>query len=75
MKIRFCEQSPKGKSRLAKQLAAEFPGLDIKIKGCCKQCKTCREMPIATLDKQLVTGDSWEQLWEKLVAAIQGQRL
>ena len=72
MKIRFCEHSPKGKNKLAKQLAAEFPGLDVKVKGCLKQCKTCRAMPMAVLDNQPVTADSWEQLREKLVVAILG---
>jgi uncharacterized protein YuzB (UPF0349 family) len=63
MKIRFCEHSPKGKSRLVKQLAAEFPGLDVKVKGCCKQCKTCRSTPFCVVDQhQLLTAASWDQL-------------
>lgn len=62
MKIRFCEHSPKGKSRLAKQLAAEFPGLDVKVKGCCKQCKACRSTPFCLVDQQLLTGTSWDEL-------------
>ncbi|MDY0384493.1 DUF1450 domain-containing protein [Trichlorobacter sp.] len=63
MKIRFCEHSPKGKSRLVKQLAAEFPGLDVKVKGCCKQCKTCRSTPFCLVDQQLVSGNSWDELF------------
>ena len=63
MKIRFCEHSPKGKSRLVKQLAAEFPDLDVKVKGCCKQCKTCRSTPFCLVDRQLLIGDSWDELF------------
>jgi uncharacterized protein YuzB (UPF0349 family) len=63
MKIRFCEHSPKGKSRLVKQLAAEFPGLDVKVKGCCKQCKTCRSTRFCVVDQQLVSGNSWDELF------------
>lgn len=67
MKIRFCEHSPKGKSKLAKQLAQEFPGLDVKVKGCCKQCKICRETAFCVLDMQhVLTAATWDELYETI---------
>ena len=67
MKIRFCEHSPKGKSRLVKQLAAEFPGLDVKVKGCCKQCKICRKTAFCVLDVQhVLTAATWDELYQTI---------
>ena len=44
MKIRFCEHN-KGKGKVYRRLAEEFPDLNIKVKDCIKQCSACREMP------------------------------
>jgi len=64
MKIRFCKNSPKGKNRLAKRLVEEFPGADVKVKGCCKQCKICRTSPCCVVDhERLVTAVSWDELY------------
>ncbi|MDD2580580.1 MAG: DUF1450 domain-containing protein, partial [Desulfuromonadaceae bacterium] len=50
MKIRFCEHN-KGKGKVVRRLEEEFPELNIKIKNCVKQCGSCREMPMAVVDK------------------------
>lgn len=74
MKIRFCEHSPKGKGALAKQLATEFPGLNVKVKGCCKQCKACRKTPFCVIDQQQVlTAPNWEALHRTLRAVLAKQ--
>lgn len=70
MKIRFCEHSPKGKNKLARRLAQEFPGLDVKVKGCCKQCKTCREAPMVMVDKELVVAESWDAVYLSVKAKV-----
>lgn len=64
MKIRFCKNSPKGKSRLAKQLADQFPQLDVKVKSCCKRCKACRTTCFCLVDQQFFDADSWDNLYE-----------
>ncbi|MGD9663414.1 MAG: DUF1450 domain-containing protein [Porticoccaceae bacterium] len=67
MKIRFCEHSPRGKSRLVKRLAQEFPDLDVKVKGCCKQCKACRETAFCLVDNQSVlTAKDWDDLYKTI---------
>lgn len=69
MKIRFCEHN-KGKGKVLRRLTEEYPDLNIKIKGCVKQCSACRETPMATVDKKKVTGKDGDQLYEKLVELI-----
>ncbi|MBC8017198.1 MAG: DUF1450 domain-containing protein [Verrucomicrobia bacterium] len=69
MKIRFCEHN-KGKGKVYRRLKEEFPDLNIKIKDCVKQCSTCRDNPMATLDKKKVTGKDGDQLYEKIVELI-----
>lgn len=69
MKIRFCENN-KGKGKVIRRLEDEFPGLDIKIKKCVKQCGSCREMPIAVVDKKKVSGRDGNDLYEKILDLI-----
>ncbi len=69
MKIRFCEHN-KGKGKVFRRLTEEFPDLNIKIKGCVKQCGACRETPMATVDKQRVTAKDGDQLYEKIKELI-----
>jgi uncharacterized protein YuzB (UPF0349 family) len=65
MKIRFCEHN-KGKGKVYRRLKDEFPELNIKIKGCIKQCSTCREMPCATVDGKKVSARDGEELYLKI---------
>lgn len=69
MKIRFCEHN-KGKGKLYRRLTEEFPGLNIKIKDCVKQCSVCREAPLAVVDKKKITSKDGDQLYEKIVDLI-----
>lgn len=62
MKVRLCKNSPKGKNRFARELAASFPQLDVKVTGCVKRCKVCRERPFAVVDGFSVDAESWEEL-------------
>lgn len=68
-KIRFCENN-KGKGSVARRLQEEFPEMDIKIKKCVKQCGSCREMPIAVVDKVKVTGKVGDELYRKILDMI-----
>jgi uncharacterized protein YuzB (UPF0349 family) len=70
MKIRFCEHN-KGKGKVFRRLTDEFPDLNIKIKECIKQCSACRETPLASVDKEKVTGKNGDQLYERIVGLIQ----
>lgn len=69
MKIRFCEHN-KGKGKVYRRLTEEFPDLNIKIKDCIKQCGSCRETPMATVDKKKVVAKDGDQLYEKIVELI-----
>lgn len=69
MKIRFCEHN-KGKGKVVRRLEEEFPGLNIKIKSCVKQCGTCREQPVAIVDKVKVTGKDGDDLYRKIIEMI-----
>lgn len=69
MKIRFCEHN-KGKGKVYRRLTEEFPDLNIKIKECVKQCSTCRDNPMAVVDKKKVTGKDVDQLYERIVELI-----
>lgn len=69
MKIRFCEHN-RGKGRVYRRLTEEFPGLDVKIKGCVKQCGACRDTPMATVDKRKVVARDGDELYRKIVAII-----
>ncbi len=69
MKIRFCEHN-KGKGKVYRRLEEEFPALNIKIKDCVKQCGSCREQPIAVVDKQKVTGKDGDDLYAKIIELI-----
>lgn len=69
MKVRFCEHN-KGKGKVFRRLSEEFPELNIKIKSCVKQCGACREMPMATVDKQKVVARDGDELYKKIVDLI-----
>ena len=69
MKIRFCEHN-KGKGKVIRRLEEEFPGLNIKVKNCIKQCGTCSDRPVATVDKVKVTGKDGDDLYNKILAMI-----
>jgi uncharacterized protein YuzB (UPF0349 family) len=71
MKIRFCENSPKGKGQLAKRLAAEFPDIDIKVSGCRKQCRQCVVSCFCLIDKkQVINGVNWEEIYAQLIVHL-----
>ncbi|MDD2272790.1 MAG: DUF1450 domain-containing protein [Desulfuromonadaceae bacterium] len=69
MKIRFCEHN-KGKGKVLRRLEDEFPDLNIKIKSCVKQCGTCRDQPVAVVDKVKVTGKDGDDLYAKIIELI-----
>ncbi|MHB8120822.1 MAG: DUF1450 domain-containing protein [Desulfuromonadaceae bacterium] len=69
MKIRFCEHN-KGKGKVIRRLEEEFPDLNIKIKSCVKQCGTCRDQPVAVVDKVKVTGKDGDDLYAKIIELI-----
>jgi uncharacterized protein YuzB (UPF0349 family) len=69
MKIRFCEKN-KGKGKVYRQLKEEFPEYNIKIKDCIKQCGTCGEKPMATVDKEKISSKEGDDLYKKIVEKI-----
>ncbi|MFA7404065.1 MAG: DUF1450 domain-containing protein [Pelobacteraceae bacterium] len=68
-KIRFCEHN-KGKGKVIRRLEEEFPDLNIKVKSCVKQCGTCRDKPVATVDKVKVTGKDGDELYNRILEII-----
>ncbi len=70
MKIRFCEHN-KGKGKVLRRLEEDFPDLNIKIKSCVKQCGSCREKPMAVVDKVKMTGKDGDDLYSKIIELIQ----
>lgn len=70
MKIRFCDKN-KGKGKVVRRLEEEFPDLNVKIKSCIKQCGSCRDLPVAVVDKVKVTGKDGDELFSKIVQLIQ----
>jgi uncharacterized protein YuzB (UPF0349 family) len=69
MKIRFCEHN-KGKGKVFRRLEEEFPDLNIKVKNCVKQCGSCRDQPVAVVDKKKVTGKDGDDLYARIVELI-----
>jgi len=69
MKIRFCEHN-KGKGKVFRRLEEEFPDLNIKVKSCVKQCGSCRDQPVAVVDKKKVTGKDADDLYARIVELI-----
>jgi len=69
MKIRFCENN-KGKGKVYRRMQEEFPGLNVKVKECVKQCSSCREMPTATVDKKKVIGRDGDELYRNIIELI-----
>lgn len=68
-KIRFCENN-KGKGKVLRRLEEEFPDLNIKVKKCVKQCSSCRETPMAVVDKVKVTGRDGEELYTRILELV-----
>ena len=68
-KIRFCEHN-KGKGKVVRRLQEEFPDLNVKVKSCVKQCGSCRDFPVATVDKKKVTGKVGDELYQNIVALL-----
>jgi len=68
-KIRFCENN-KGKGKVVRRLKEEFPDLNIKVKDCVKQCSSCRDQPVAVVDKNKVTGRDGDDLYVKIIELI-----
>ena len=55
---------------MIRRLEEEFPDLNIKIKSCVKQCGSCREMPMAVVDKVRVTGKDGDALYARIIELI-----
>ncbi len=53
-----------------RRLEEEFPDLNIKVKDCVKQCSSCREQPLAVVDKKRVTGKDGDDLYTKVIDLI-----
>lgn len=73
MKIRLCHHN-QGADQLLQRLSAKRPGLDIKLKKCVKQCKTCRRQPFALCDKVLLAATDTEELYMKLLEKIDNSK-
>ena len=69
MKIRLCEHN-QGAEKLACQLKEQFESLNIKIKKCAKQCKTCKRESFAMVDKNVVKASNSEELLTLLKALL-----
>lgn len=69
MKIRFCEHN-KGKGKVVRRLEEDFQNLNIKVKSCVKQCGSCREQPVAVVDKIKVTGKDGDDLYARIIELI-----
>jgi len=61
LKIRLCRHNS-GAPAVSRQLSTEFPDLDVKLKDCAKQCKTCRSTPFVMVNKQKIAAESSELL-------------
>jgi len=72
MKIRLCEHN-QGAEKLAKQLNEQFEGLNIKIKKCAKQCKTCKQEPFAVVDKQVIKATDSNVLLDQIRELVERQ--
>jgi uncharacterized protein YuzB (UPF0349 family) len=66
MKIRLCEHN-KGAEEFVQRLKGQFSDLDIKLKKCAKQCKTCKKTPFAIIDKNVVIADDFEELYKSIL--------
>jgi len=69
MKIRLCEHN-QGAEKLAQQLKEQIAGLNIKIKKCAKQCKTCKHEPFAVVDKNVIKFSNSEELLSQLQTVL-----
>lgn len=52
------------------RLRAERPTVDARMKKCLGHCRSCREVPIATVDGHKVKGKSGEELYERIIEAL-----
>ncbi|MDD2500566.1 MAG: DUF1450 domain-containing protein [Geobacter sp.] len=66
MKVRLCQHN-KGAEQLVQRLQAEFVDMNIKLKRCVKQCKTCKNQPFALVAKKVVSASDAEQLYADLI--------
>lgn len=69
MKIRLCEHN-QGARQLLQRLSGECPELDIKLKSCVKQCKKCKQLPFALVNKQVIKSNSHDELYTILLSMI-----
>jgi uncharacterized protein YuzB (UPF0349 family) len=69
MKIRFCENN-KGSGKVFKKLKETYPDLNIKRKDCLKICGNCKKSPIALVEGKSVSAADSEELYQKIVAAL-----
>ena len=51
---------------MARELTERFPELDVKVNGCVKKCKICKEQPFVIVGGLLITGETWEEIKIKL---------
>ena len=73
MKVRFCERN-KGKGKVIRRLAEEFPDVDVKVKDCIKECSSCSEMPVAKVNKAKIAAKDGETLYRKIQEVIQSKQ-
>ena len=72
MQIKFCEHNP-GKGAALRRLEEDFPGQEVTVQKCIKQCSVCREMPMATVDGERVTAPDGARLFEKIAQRVRQQ--
>ena len=64
-----------GKGRVYRRLSEEYPGLDLAIESCIRQCSLCREMPVAEVDgKRVVAGDV-DKLYRRIVELVEQEAM
>jgi len=70
MEIRLCEHN-QGAEKLVCQLKEQFVDLNIKIKKCVKQCKTCKQEPFMVVDRQVIKATDSNVLLEQVRELIE----
>jgi uncharacterized protein YuzB (UPF0349 family) len=69
MKVRLCDKN-KGKSRVARRLKEEQPGLDVKVKKCIDICGDCSKAGIARVDGKKVVAKDGDDLVKKIIKRL-----
>ena len=59
-----------GTTRVVSRLRENFPRLDVKVKDCIKKCGPCHKTPFATVDGRTVCGIDGEDLYKKIIKAL-----